>query len=342
VTLAPPIGLLPAAPDAIPEPFRDLVDAPRVVALTTLMPDGRPQTSVVWCDADRSHIRINCMRHFRKTENMRRDPRVALLCFDPRRPLRYLAIRGRVASLTEDGALDHLDALTSRYLGRPAHSFGDGVAAELAATETPVLCRIVPTKAVGLDAEHEPTDGCPPRRESGDSDGASPAAVTTGAPGGGVRGATASGPAARSSGTAGSTVIPASHLDLIGAPNHGVLTTLMSDGNPRSSLVWLDHDGGCAKLNTTLERHKGRDLMVDPAVSLLVVDAEDTSRYIQIRGDAELILDGAVDHLDELTRRYTRHPAYYGHVHPLAQRERETRVIVRIHATRITLDAIHR
>ena len=116
----------------------------------------------------------------------------------------------------------------------------------------------------------------------------------------------------------------------------------MRDGQPRSSLVWLDHDGECARLNTTLERQKARDLGSNPAVSLLVVDADDTSRYIQVRGDAELVLDGALEHLDELTRRYTRHPGYYGHVYPVGQCDRETRVIVRIKARRITLDAIHR
>jgi hypothetical protein len=55
----------------------------------------------------------------------------------------------------------------------------------------------------------------------------------------------------------------------------------------------------------------------------------------------ELVTDGALDHLDALTRSYTRHPRYYGHIYPVAQRWRETRVICRIHARRVTLDAIH-
>ena len=63
---------------------------------------------------------------------------------------------------------------------------------------------------------------------------------------------------------------------------------------------------------------------------------------MQIRGDAELIEAGAVEHLDALTREYTRHPCYYGHIYPLEQEARETRVICRIHARRITLDAIHK
>lgn len=136
--------------------------------------------------------------------------------------------------------------------------------------------------------------------------------------------------------------VPESHRDLLGPPNHGVLTTLMPDGQPQSSLVWLDEDGECVRVNTTLERRKGRNLVANPKLSLLIVDRDDTSRFVQLRGLAELITDGALEHLDELTRRYTRHPCYYGYVYPPEQQGRETRVIVRVHATRVQVDAIHR
>lgn len=135
--------------------------------------------------------------------------------------------------------------------------------------------------------------------------------------------------------------IPTSHLDLLTRPICGVLTTMGRDGQPQSSLVWVDHDGACARVNTTLERQKGRNLLVDPKLSLLVVDPDNTARFIQVRGDAELLTDGALEHLDVLTRKYTSHLAYYGCIYPVAQRARETRVICRIHARRITLDAIH-
>ena len=136
--------------------------------------------------------------------------------------------------------------------------------------------------------------------------------------------------------------IPASHLDLLTGRVHGVFTTLMPDGQPQSSLVWLDFDGECACVNTTLERQKGRNLQRNPKVSLLVVDPQDTGRYLEIRGEAELVTDGAVEHLDRVTRKYTTHPRYYGYVYPVEQQGREQRVICRIHAKKITLDAIHR
>ncbi len=317
----------------IPDAFLDLAECPPVAALTTLMSDGRPQTSVVWSDLEAPFVRVNSMRGFLKERNMRRDPRVTLFGYDPREPLRYLEIRGLVVEMTEDGALEHLDALTSKYMGRQVRYFGECIPAAFAETETPVLCRIRPLMVVARDfrgpGRRAAACGCPatdsapgiarqPARNVGDSSASahvgSPAAVP----------------------------LPDSHLDLIGAPHHGVLTTLGPDGHPESSLVWLDHDAGDALVNTTLERRKGRNLLADPRVSLLVVDRADTSRFIQVRGEAELVRDGALEHLDVVTRRYTRHPAYYGHIFPEEQRERETRVIVRIHAARISLDAIHR
>jgi PPOX class probable F420-dependent enzyme len=141
--------------------------------------------------------------------------------------------------------------------------------------------------------------------------------------------------------TALATAIPATHVDLLARSICGVLTTMGADGQPQSSLVWLDFDGECARTNTTLERQKGRNIAANPKVSLLVVDPTNTSRFIQIRGDAELLSDGAIEHLDALTRAYTRHPCFYGHVCPLARQAQEHRVIVRIHAHRLTLDAIH-
>jgi PPOX class probable F420-dependent enzyme len=132
----------------IPRSHSDLVECPRVAALTTIMPNGSPQTSVVWCDFDGECVRVNTMRGFQKERNMRRNPKVTLLCYDPREQLRYLEIRGLVVEMTQDGASAHLDALASKYLGRPVRYFGDAVPAALADIEAPVLCRIKPHRVV--------------------------------------------------------------------------------------------------------------------------------------------------------------------------------------------------
>jgi len=139
----------------IPEAFRDLVECPPVVALTTVTPSGYPQTSVVWCDVDGEQVRVNTMRGFAKERNMRRNRLVTLLCYDPRQPLRSLEIRGTVEEMTEVGAREHLDALASKYLGRAVSYFGDVIGASFAKSEVPVLCRIRPTRVVTLDARRE-------------------------------------------------------------------------------------------------------------------------------------------------------------------------------------------
>ncbi len=141
--------------DEIPDSHLDLVECPPVAALTTMMVDGSPQTSVVWCDLDGQNVRVSTMRGFAKERNMRRFPWVGLLCYDPGRPLRYLEVRGQVIEMTERGAMDHLDAIASKYVGRSVRYFGDVIPAHFAETEVPVLCRIRPRRVVALDATPE-------------------------------------------------------------------------------------------------------------------------------------------------------------------------------------------
>jgi PPOX class probable F420-dependent enzyme len=137
---------------SIPRSHLDLIECPPVAALTTVMPDGYPQTSVVWCDFDGRHVRVNTMRGFQKERNMRRNPKVTLLCYDPHQPLRALEVRGTVVEMTEEGATRHLDALASKYFGRVVRYFADVIPARFAETEFPVLCLIQPMHIVALDA----------------------------------------------------------------------------------------------------------------------------------------------------------------------------------------------
>lgn len=145
-------GDLRALRARVPASHRDLVESPPVAALTTVMPDGSPQTSVVWCDFDGRHLRVNTMRGFQKERNMRRNPRVTILCYDPHEPLRYLEVRGLVVGMTEDGATRHLDELASKYVGRRVRYFGDCIASRFGETEIPVLCLMEPMHVVPVDA----------------------------------------------------------------------------------------------------------------------------------------------------------------------------------------------
>jgi PPOX class probable F420-dependent enzyme len=107
----------------IPDKFRDLFTREAFANLATLMADGTPQVTPVWFDFDGTHIRINTAKGRVKDKNMRRNPKVALAIMDPHNPYRYLSVRGEVDEITEDGADDHIDALTKKYLGKDKYPF---------------------------------------------------------------------------------------------------------------------------------------------------------------------------------------------------------------------------
>lgn len=137
-------------------------------------------------------------------------------------------------------------------------------------------------------------------------------------------------------------VIPESHVDLLQTPVHGILTTMMPDGFPQSSIVWTDYDGDYVLINTTLERQKGCNMKSNPRVTLLVIDPKNTTRWVEVRGIVkELTEDGAEAHADKLTRRYCQgKELFYRDIHPAEQRDKETRVIAKIEPVKISMDAI--
>ena len=107
----------------IPETFQDLLQKKAFAHLATVMADGSPQVTPVWCDFDGTHIRINSAKGRVKDKNMRRTPQVALAIQDPDNPYRYLAVRGRVEEMTEAGADAHIDALSKKYLGKDTYPY---------------------------------------------------------------------------------------------------------------------------------------------------------------------------------------------------------------------------
>jgi hypothetical protein len=138
-----------------------------------------------------------------------------------------------------------------------------------------------------------------------------------------------------------SATIPDSHLDLLCQPVHGVLTTMMPDGQPQSSIVWVDFDSPYILINTTLERQKGRNMQANPKVTLLLIDPKNSSRWIEIRGRViEITEQDAERHADHLTRLYRGKQHFYGDIYPAEQKYKEARVIVKIEPIKISLDAV--
>jgi PPOX class probable F420-dependent enzyme len=123
----------------IPEKYKDLLEKPAFGNLGTIMKDGSPQVTPVWVDYDGKHVRFNSALGRVKDKNVRRDPRVAVTLQDPANPYRYLEIRGRVVEITQNGADDHINKLSQKYLGKPVYPFRQP-------GEVRVLYKIAPEK----------------------------------------------------------------------------------------------------------------------------------------------------------------------------------------------------
>lgn len=127
----------------IPETYRDLLEKPIVVTLVTLMPDGMPQATPVWCDYDGTHVLVNVGEGRQKDKNMRARPQVAILAIDPEDSFRYLEVRGMVEEYTEDGAEESMTALSLLYTGKPKR-YGQG--APPREVEARILFKIRPVR----------------------------------------------------------------------------------------------------------------------------------------------------------------------------------------------------
>ncbi len=106
---------------AFPKSHEDLLaDSTRAFAfLATLMPDGSPQLTPVWFNTEGEHILFNSAKGRIKDRNVRADARVAVVIVDPKDPYRFVQVRGRVVSISEKGGLDHINALSLKYHGKP-------------------------------------------------------------------------------------------------------------------------------------------------------------------------------------------------------------------------------
>jgi PPOX class probable F420-dependent enzyme len=101
----------------IPNNYLDLFDKKAFANIATLMPDGSPQVTPVWCDYDGENVLINTAAGRVKDNNLQREPRVSLSILDPDNPYRYLQIRGRVVERTHEGADEHINKMSKKYLG---------------------------------------------------------------------------------------------------------------------------------------------------------------------------------------------------------------------------------
>ena len=87
-------------------------------------------------------------------------------------------------------------------------------------------------------------------------------------------------------------------------PYVGVATTLRADGSPHSTIVWVDVDDGKVSFNTVRGRAKSEHLELDGRASILVVDPNDSYKWVAVSGPAELTEEGADAQIDKLSKKY--------------------------------------
>ena len=101
------------------------------------------------------------------------------------------------------------------------------------------------------------------------------------------------------------TPIPSSHLDLFKKKSFAHLGTVMADGSPQVTPVWIDYDGTHVVLNTARGRTKDRNMEREARVAIEISDPDDPYRYLQIRGRvADITTDGAEEHINTLSHKY--------------------------------------
>jgi PPOX class probable F420-dependent enzyme len=121
------------------------------------------------------------------------------------------------------------------------------------------------------------------------------------------------------------TEIPKAYLDLFSKPAFAHLVTLMADGSPQVTPVWVDLDGNTVIVNTARGRLKDRNMKRDPRVALAVSDPANPYRYVQVRGRVSDITENGGDaHIDKMAKKYLNQDSY-----PYRQ-PGEVRVVYRI------------
>ena len=106
-------------------------------------------------------------------------------------------------------------------------------------------------------------------------------------------------------------IIPENYHDLFEKRVFASLATLMPDGSPQVTPVWLDYDGEHLLVNTAVGRQKDKNLQREPRVSVMLLDPENPYRYLEVRGRVvERTLEGADEHINKMARKYIGQDVY--------------------------------
>ena len=107
--------------------------------------------------------------------------------------------------------------------------------------------------------------------------------------------------------------IPEKFRDLFDKKAFAHVATLMPDGTPQVTPVWVDYDGQHVIINSARGRQKDKNLKRSPAVALSIQDPDNPYRYLEVRGPVvEITEDGADEHIDKMAKKYMGVDRYPG------------------------------
>jgi PPOX class probable F420-dependent enzyme len=99
--------------------------------------------------------------------------------------------------------------------------------------------------------------------------------------------------------------------ELFEKPNYAVVSTHAPDGSIHSTIIWASlEDGNTVAINSAIGRGWPTQLQRDPRVTLLVYDAQSPYHFVEIRGIAEATTEGADEHINALSKKYTGREVY--------------------------------
>ena len=126
--------------------------------------------------------------------------------------------------------------------------------------------------------------------------------------------------------------IPDSHIDILNKKSFAHVATVMPDGSPQVTPVWVDYDGSHIIINSARGRVKDRNMKVGAPVAVEIMDADNSYRYLQVRGKvAEVTEEGADASIDKLAKKYMGVDSYPG------RNPNEQRVIYKISIDKLDL-----
>jgi PPOX class probable F420-dependent enzyme len=107
--------------------------------------------------------------------------------------------------------------------------------------------------------------------------------------------------------------IPEKFRDLFDKKAFAHVVTMMPDGTPQVTPVWVDYDGSHVIINSARGRQKDRNLRRNPNVALSIQDPDNPYRYLEVRGQVtEITEDGADEHIDKMAKKYMGVDRYPG------------------------------